>query len=225
MSARVPAVVAAALLLAACSSDPSPTPQPACPTEAPTAVSAQATLENAAAAVVTVSGAVGGELTIELYGDQAPLATANFVSLARCGFYDGIWFHRILAGFVIQAGDPQTKAHDADFEGLGQGGPPYDFEIEPPAQGLRYDPYVVAMANNTVANGSQFFIDLVDLDQQLRAAGVYTIFGKVVNGTDVVDQIAAVPVNNPRDGVPLELVVIESIEITESASSGASDGS
>ncbi|HEX7224856.1 MAG TPA: peptidylprolyl isomerase [Candidatus Limnocylindria bacterium] len=225
MKRRVPAALAAVLLLAACSSDPSPTPQPACPTEAPTSVSAQATLEDAGAAVVTVSGAVSGEFTIELYGDQAPLATANFVSLARCGFYDGIWFHRILAGFVIQAGDPGTKGQTGDFAGLGTGGPGYDFEIEPPADGLRYDPYVVAMANNTVANGSQFFIDLVDLDAQLRSVGVYTIFGAVVSGTEVVDAIAAVPVNDPRAGVPLRLVVIESIEITESASAGASDGS
>jgi peptidyl-prolyl cis-trans isomerase B (cyclophilin B) len=225
MKRRVPAALAAVLLLAACSSDPSPTPQPACPTEAPTSVSAQATLEDAGAAVVTVSGAVSGEFTIELYGDQAPLATANFVSLARCGFYDGIWFHRILAGFVIQAGDPGTKGQTGDFAALGTGGPGYDFEIEPPADGLRYDPYVVAMANNTVANGSQFFIDLVDLDAQLRSVGVYTIFGAVVSGTEVVDAIAAVPVNDPRAGVPLQLVVIESIEITESASAGATDGS
>jgi cyclophilin family peptidyl-prolyl cis-trans isomerase len=224
MRARVPAALAAVLLLVACSSDPSPTPQPACPTEAPTSVSAQATLEDAEAAVVTVSGAVSGEFTIELYGDQAPLATANFVSLARCGFYDGIWFHRILAGFVIQAGDPGTKGQTGDFAELGQGGPGYDFEIEPPADGLRYDPYVVAMANNTVANGSQFFIDLVDLDAQLRAVGVYTIFGAVVSGTEVVDAIATVPVNDPRAGVPLQLVVIESIEITESASPWASEG-
>jgi peptidyl-prolyl cis-trans isomerase B (cyclophilin B) len=225
MKRRVPAALAAVLLLAACSSDPSPTPQPACPTEAPTSVSAQATLEDAGAAVVTVSGAVSGEFTIELYGDQAPLATANFVSLARCGFYDGIWFHRVLAGFVIQAGDPGTKGRTGDFAELGTGGPGYDFEIEPPADGLRYDPYVVAMANNTVANGSQFFIDLVDLDAQLRSVGVYTIFGAVVSGTEVVDAIAAVPVNDPRAGVPLQLVVIESIEITESASAGATDGS
>lgn len=225
MRGRGTAVLAAALVLAACTSDPSPTPQPACPTEAPTSLSAQSTLEGVGAAVVTVSGAVSGEFTIELYGEQAPLATANFVSLARCGFYDGVWFHRVLAGFVIQAGDPGTKGRTGDFQGLGTGGPGYDFEIEPPAEGLRYDPYVVAMANNTVANGSQFFIDLADLDAQLRAVGVYTIFGAVVDGTDVIDAIANVPVNDPRVGVPLQLVVIESIEITESASPEASGGS
>ena len=69
------------------------------------------------------------------YGDAAPIATASFVALARCGFYDGIRFHRVLAGFVIQAGDPQTEANDGDFEGIGSGGPGYGFEIEPPARG------------------------------------------------------------------------------------------
>ena len=225
MSARIPAALVAVIVLAACASDPPPTPRPACPTEAPTPVSAQATLEGAGAAVVTVSGAVSGEFTIELYGDRAPLATANFVALARCGYYDGIWFHRILAGFVVQAGDPGTKGRTGPYDGLGSGGPGYGFEIEPPADGLRYDPYVVAMANDTVANGSQFFIDLVDLDAQLRAVGVYTIFGAVVSGTEVVDEIATVPVSDPRQGVPLQLVVIESIAITESAAPGASDGS
>ena len=207
---------AAALIavLAACSADPSPTPPPPCPTEAPTLASAQATLEEARLAIVTVSGAVQGEFAIELHADAAPLATANFVALARCGFYDGVWFHRILAGFVVQAGDPGTKTHESDWDDLGKGGPGYEFEIEPPAAGQRYDEYTVAMANNAVANGSQWFVCLADLDAQLRAVGVYTIFGTVVEGLDVIDQIAAVPVNDPRIGVPLELVTIEHIEVS-----------
>ena len=210
-----------ALALAACTSEPSPTPPPACPTEAPTSVSAQATVADAERATLRIGGAVEGEIVMELYGDQAPLATASFVSLARCGFYDGVTFHRVISGFVIQAGDPQTKENRGDFEGLGTGGPPYEFEIEPPAEGLRYDPYVVAMANDTMANGSQFFIDLVDLDEQLRAVGVYTIFGKVIEGTEVVDQIAQVPVNEPRIGVPLTPVIIESITISEAPEEGS----
>lgn len=210
------ALASAAFVVSACSGGgASPTPRPPCPTDAPTSTSAQATLESAGAATVTVSGAVDGTFAIELYGDAAPLATANFVALARCGFYDGIWFHRILDGFVVQAGDPQTKGRSGDFEGMGAGGPGYDFEIEPPADGLRYDPYVVAMANNQVANGSQFFVTLADLDAQLRSVGVYTIFGAVVEGTDVIDAIATVPVNDPTIGVPLDLVVIDSIRITE----------
>ena len=210
-------IIGMALALTACSTGPSPSPKPPCPTEAPTAVSAQATLENAAVASVTVSGAVEGTFEIELLGDAAPIATANFVNLARCGYYDGVTFHRVIAGFVIQAGDPGTRDNRGDFPELGRGGPGYGFEIEPPAEGLRYDPYVVAMANNTVANGGQFFIDLVDLDDALRQAGVYTIFGRVTSGTDVVDEIGAVPVNDPRIGLPLTPVIIDEIVISAGA--------
>jgi cyclophilin family peptidyl-prolyl cis-trans isomerase len=210
-------VFGAALIVVGCTSDPSPSPKPPCPTEAPTAVSAQAVLEDAAVATVTVSGAVEGTFAIELLGDAAPLATANFVDLARCGFYDGITFHRVISGFVIQAGDPQTRTNRGDFAGLGTGGPGYAFEIEQPPDGLRYDPYVVAMANNSQTNGSQFFIDLVDLDDALRSVGIYTIFGRVTSGTEIVDEIGAVPVNDPRSGLPLTPVIIESIVISSGA--------
>ncbi len=192
--------------LAACAS-PTPTPKPPCPTQGPTAVDAQATLADAARAVVDTNK---GSFTIELYGEQAPLATANFVALARCGFYDGISFHRVLSGFVAQAGDPQTRQNHGDFQGLGGGDPGYGFEIEPPADGLNYDPYVVAMANDKRTNGSQFFIGLADLNGRLER--VYTIFAKVIAGTDVVDTIGKVPTNGPR-GLPLDPVIISTIRI------------
>lgn len=209
--------LALAGLLAACSFGPSPTPPPPCPSGAPTAAEATTILEDAAVARVSTSK---GEFTMELYGQAAPIATANFVALARCGFYDGITFHRVLAGFVAQAGDPQTKANQGDFNGLGTGGPGYRFVIEAPAQNLNYDPYVVAMANagGTDTNGSQFFIDLADLDGRLQRS--YTIFGKVTGGTDVVDAIGAVPTNGER-GVPLDPVVIESIAIEGAAAPSA----
>ena len=207
---------ALALALGACATEPTPTPKPACPTAAPTSIEAQATLQDAVIATVTVSGGATGSFEMELFGDAAPIATANFVNLARCGYYDGVTFHRVLAGFVIQAGDPGTRANRGDFAGLGTGGPGYGFEIEPPADGLRYDPYVVAMANNGQTNGGQFFIDLVDLDDALRSVGVYTIFGEVISGTEVVDAIATVPVNDPRIGLPLSPVIIDSIVISES---------
>lgn len=213
------------LVLAGCAAAPTPTPKPACPTEAPTADSAPATLEDASLATVRVSGAVEGEFSIELYGEEAPIATASFVALARCGFYDGIKFHRVIARFVIQAGDPQTANHEGDFAGIGTGGPGYQFEIEPPAEGLRYDAYVVAMANDNVANGSQFFIDLVDLDDALRQVGVYTIFGAVVGGNDIIDAIGQVPVNDPRIGVPVTPVTIDSISISAGGPPQASPGS
>lgn len=183
---------------------------PACPTQAPTAAEAQQILTDAASAVVKTNK---GEFTIELSGNAAPIATANFVALARCDFYDDISFHRVVAGFVIQAGDPQTRGNHNDFAGIGEGGPGYKFDIEPPAEDQNYDQYVVAMANDKVANGSQFFIDLGDLDQQLTRT--YSIFGKVTSGTDVVDAIGGLPTNK-RD-VPLDPAVIESIEIRGSA--------
>ena len=144
------------------------------------------------------------------------------MALARCGFYDGIWFHRVLAGLVIQAGDPQTRDHDGDFQGLGTGGPGFNFEVEDPAQALSYDPYSVSMANSQLGNGSQFFIALADLDEGL--ARDYTIFGTVVSGTDVVDAIGGVPVNDPRVGVPLSLVRIESVVISAGGGPEASGG-
>lgn len=216
------ALMATLMVLAACSSEPSPTPTVACPTGPPTAVEAQAILADATFATITVSGAVAGEIGMELLGEAAPIATANFVALARCGFYDGIWFHRVLSGFVIQAGDPGTRTQMGDFEGLGTGGPGYQFEIEPPAADLAYDPYSVAMANDTRANGSQFFVALADLDAGLARS--YTIFGQVVTGLDVVDAIAAVPVNDPRIGVPLSLVRIDGIAIGTEGAPEASDG-
>ena len=219
MRARLARVGLGALVLlatAGCTAEPSPSPRPACPTEPPTIVSAQATLEGASLATVTVSGAVEGEFAFELYGHEAPLATANFVNLARCGFYEGIWFHRILAGFVIQAGDPGTKGVEEPSAFVGQGGPGYRFEIEPPPEGLDYVPYSVSMANAAPSvpdsNGSQFFVALTDLSGGLPRE--YTIFGQVVSGTDVVDAIAQLPVNDPQTGLPLELAIIDTIIIS-----------
>ena len=216
MKRLLPLAPLALLVLSACSADASPTPAVECPTDAPTSVSAQATLQDAAVATVRVSGAVEGEFAFDLHGDEAPIATANFVALARCGFYDGIKFHRVLAGFVIQAGDPRTKEHQGDFEGIGTGGPGYKFAIEPPAEGLTYEPYSVSMANAAPrvpdSNGSQFFIAVADLSAGLPPN--YTIFGQVTSGTDVIDAIAAVPVNDPTIGVPLTPVTIDSITIS-----------
>ncbi|HLE58137.1 MAG TPA: peptidylprolyl isomerase [Candidatus Limnocylindria bacterium] len=211
---RPAAVLGAALiLLVGCNSaTPSPSVSLAsCPTAAPTA--AQAETINADAGRVAVATSLG-TFTIELYPEAAPIATANFVALAGCGFYNQITFHRVIAGFVIQAGDPQTRLQRGSFAGLGTGGPGYFFGIEPVAAGLQYDPYVVAMANASSpdTNGSQFFIDLASLVGQL--APNYTIFGKVIEGTAVIDAIGAVAVNEPTIGVPLTAVIIESMTIS-----------
>ena len=199
--------------LAACSTAAGPTPSVGpCPSAAPTADQAATINAGAGRAVVTTSL---GSFTIELYPQAAPIATANFVALARCGFYDGISFHRVIAGFVAQAGDPGTRTNRGEFVGLGRGGPGYTFAIEPAATGYGYDQYVVAMANNghPDSNDSQFFIDLVDLNNGLDR--VYTIFGKVVDGTAVIDTIGTVA-TTPGD-LPVEPIIINSVAI-ESAS-------
>ena len=118
-----------------------------------------------------------GPIKVELYPAQAPLTVANFVNLARHGFYDGLNFHRVIADFMIQGGCP---------EGSGRGGPGYRFEDET-GNGLRHERGVLSMANagpNT--NGSQFFITHVAtpwLD------GKHTVFGKVVEGIEAVDKV------------------------------------
>ena len=215
------AVLLLALALAACAAPPSPSVAPlACPTSAPTADQATAILADATRAVVKTSL---GSFTIELDARTAPIATANFVALARCGFYAQISFHRVLAGFVAQAGDPQTRANHGSFDGLGSGGPGYSFEVEFPDQAQPYDQYVVAIANamqydavtgeitgGTDTNGSQFFIDLANLVGGLRP--YYSVIGKVLEGTEVVDAIGAVTVGDQR-GIPTEPVIIESVTV------------
>jgi cyclophilin family peptidyl-prolyl cis-trans isomerase len=204
------ALLAIPLVASACAFGGGATPTASgCPSSAPTADQAGQILSDAGSAVVKTNK---GEFTIALYGDAAPIATANFVALARCNFYAGIDFHRVAAGFVIQAGDPQTRTNRNDFDALGTGGPGYAFAIEPPADNLRYDKYAVAMANTGQpnSNGSQFFVDLADLNGQLARS--YTIFGTVTAGTDVVDAIGAVPTNGAR-AVPLDPVIIEAITI------------
>ena len=128
--------------------------------------------------LVAVFDTARGPIRVELAPDKAPLTVANFVNLAKRGFYDGLNFHRVIADFMVQGGCP---------EGSGRGGPGYRFEDET-SNGLRHERGVLSMANagpNT--NGSQFFITHVAtpwLD------GRHTVFGKVVEGLDVVDAVA-----------------------------------
>jgi peptidyl-prolyl cis-trans isomerase B (cyclophilin B) len=118
-----------------------------------------------------------GPIRVELAADKAPLTVANFVNLARRGFYDGLKFHRVINDFMIQGGCPQ---------GTGTGGPGYKFEDEA-NNGLGHDRGVLSMANagpNT--NGSQFFITHVSTPW---LNGKHTVFGKVVEGLDAVDAV------------------------------------
>lgn len=130
-----------------------------------------------------------GEIILELWPDKAPKTVENFVKLAKQGFYDGIRFHRIVPGFVIQGGDPQTK--DLSKKDLwGTGGPGYKFADEPVVGD--YERGALAMANSGPnSNGSQFFVCLTNLSGRLPKN--YNLFGKVVKGIEVVDKIAAIP--------------------------------
>ncbi len=119
-----------------------------------------------------------GPIKVELHPEKAPLTVANFVNLARRGFYDGLNFHRVIPDFMVQGGCP---------EGTGRGGPGYKFEDET-RNGVRHERGVLSMANaGPDTNGSQFFITHVAtpwLD------GKHTVFGKVVEGMELVDKVA-----------------------------------
>src|SRR5690606_8797670 len=118
-----------------------------------------------------------GTIRVELYPDKAPLTVANFVNLARRGFYDGLNFHRVIADFMIQGGCPR---------GTGTGGPGYRFEDETD-NGVAHERGVLSMANaGPDTNGSQFFITHIRTDW---LDGKHTVFGKVAEGMDVVDAI------------------------------------
>lgn len=148
-----------------------------------------------------------GTVEVELLPEDAPNTVNNFVCLAKDGYYDQTPFHRIVAGFVIQGGDPT---------GTGSGGPGYKFPDEPIAK--EYERGTLAMANagpNT--NGSQFFIVLDDLRGKLPKN--YTIFGRVTEGQEVVDAIAGTPTVAGRSGeksTPTEPITLEKVKITES---------
>ena len=119
-----------------------------------------------------------GTIELELYAQHAPKTVNNFYFLAGEGFYDGVSFHRVIANFMIQGGDPT---------GTGRGGPGYRFEDETQGNPLKHEAGVISMANagpNT--NGSQFFITH---SPQPHLNGRHTVFGKVVEGQDVVDAI------------------------------------
>jgi len=150
-----------------------------------------------------------GDIEVQLYDESAPKAAGNFADLARKGFYDGVIFHRVIPGFVIQGGDGQYGKKAALERGrVGTGGPGYKFEDEP-VKG-DYVRGALAMANagpNT--NGSQFFICHQDLTGRLPKN--YTLFGVVTKGMDVVDTIA----NAPRDArdLPNDPVAMTSVTI------------
>jgi peptidylprolyl isomerase len=143
----------------------------------------------------------GGEFKVQLFDEQAPVTVNNFVFLARQGFYNGTTFHRVLDGFMAQGGDPT---------GTGMGGPGYQFEDEF-SPDLTFDrPGLLAMANSGPnTNGSQFFITY---DATPHLNNLHTIFGEVIEGMDVVDNLAR---RNPDANPDFQGDVIATIEINE----------
>jgi len=126
-----------------------------------------------------------GEITFELLPKEGPRAVSNFIYLTNQKFYDGIVFHRVVPGFVIQAGDPFTKDQTVPREKWGTGGPGYEFEDDKVK--LPYSKGIVAMANHGAnTNGSQFFIMLED---SMTLDPNYSVFGRVTKGQDVVSKI------------------------------------
>jgi peptidyl-prolyl cis-trans isomerase B (cyclophilin B) len=134
-----------------------------------------------------------GEIELKFFSDKAPNHVKNFIKLAKDGFYDGTLFHRVIPGFMIQGGDPNTKGPDKGTYGMGGPGDTVDAEFND----ISHKRGILSMARSQNPNsaGSQFFVIVKDstfLDRQ------YTVFGEVVSGMDVADKIVSSP-RNARD--------------------------
>ena len=156
--------------------------------------------------IATIEMEDGGVITLELYPEVAPISVNNFISLANKGFYDGLIFHRVISGFMIQGGDPQ---------GSGMGGPGYSIKGEFAGNGVKNDlshargVLSMARAQDPNSAGSQFFIMHADGP---FLVGQYAAFGKVVEGIEVVDRIAAVKtdrMDKPKDPQRMKKVSVE----------------
>ncbi|USN88292.1 MAG: peptidylprolyl isomerase [Candidatus Nomurabacteria bacterium] len=157
-----------------------------------------------------------GVFDLELFEDTMPITAGNFIKLANEGFYDGVKFHRVIEGFMIQGGDPITKTDEVMR--YGTGGPGYSIPDEHiSGEYLTNIRGTISMANSGPnSGGSQFFINVadntnLDFDKQ-PLASKHPVFGHVIKGMDVVDQISVVE-TGPADK-PVEPVVIEKVEIT-----------
>ena len=160
--------------------------------------------------IVTIEMENGGVMKAELYPEIAPNTVNNFISLVKQGFYDGVIFHRVIPGFMIQGGDPK---------GVGVGGPGYTIHGEFAANGfkndLKHDRGVLSMARTMAPNsaGSQFFIMH---ENSPHLDGHYAAFGKVIEGIEAVDRIAAVRTDyNDRPRIPqvMKKVTVETFGV------------
>jgi peptidyl-prolyl cis-trans isomerase B (cyclophilin B) len=158
-----------------------------------------------------------GEMVVQFWTDAAPNTIENFKKLARQGFYDGTIFHRIIKGFMIQGGDPNSK-DPAKEDSYGQGGP--DYKIKAEFNDHPHDPGVISMARSADPDsaGSQFFICLAPIH---RLDHQYTTFGKLIKGNDVLEKIGNTPVQRNSQGEtskPTKRVVINKIDIVPAGS-------
>jgi peptidyl-prolyl cis-trans isomerase B (cyclophilin B) len=153
-----------------------------------------------------------GDMVVQFWTDAAPNTVENFKKLARQGFYDGTIFHRIVKGFMIQGGDPNSK-DEAKENSYGEGGPGYNIKAEFNDHGHERGVISMARGPDPDSAGSQFFICLAPvrrLDHQ------YTTFGKLIKGDDVLEKIGETPVirnNMGEPSKPTKRIVIESIKI------------
>ncbi|KWT95140.1 peptidylprolyl isomerase [Candidatus Magnetominusculus xianensis] len=149
-----------------------------------------------------------GSINLKFYPEIAPNHVRNFIELAEKGFYNGTTFHRVIPGFMIQGGDPNTKDHDKMTHGMG--GPGYTVKAEFNNKQHKRGILSMARAQHPDSAGSQFFICAADspfLD------GQYTVFGEVVTGMDVVDKIVSAPRDqrdNPNERIEITVGIIES---------------
>ena len=233
LARRVAPVCFAALLVAGCSTVIAPSPSPtAMPTIAPSApaytlgptpsgcpTSAPAAMTAGTTATVTMTTNFGN-IVIKVVADNGPNAAGAFLALARCNYYDNLIFQRIIAGFVIQAGDGQyARLPSLNPDKFGQGGP--GWTIPDDKVSGAYKRGTLAMANTGAANsgGSQFFIVLSDTNTLAQSTPGYAIFGSVTTGMDIVDKIAGIPVGGaPKNGnapdMALQAAVITSTTVT-----------
>ena len=157
--------------------------------------------------IVRITMDSGKVIRLELYPETAPITVENFLDLVKKGFYNGLTFHRIISGFMIQGGDP---------DGNGMGGPGYSIKGEFKSNGvdnpLKQEKGVISMARSMDPNsaGSQFFI-MHEAAPHLD--GQYAAFGKVIEGLDVVDEIASVETG--FQDAPVEKVIMEKVEVEE----------
>jgi peptidyl-prolyl cis-trans isomerase B (cyclophilin B) len=153
-----------------------------------------------------------GDMVVQFWNDAAPNTIENFKKLARSGFYDGTIFHRIVKGFMIQGGDPNSK-DVAKESRYGEGGPGYKIKAEFNDHSHERDIISMARSSDPDSAGSQFFICLAPVP---RLDHQYTTFGKLIKGDDVLEKIGDTPVTRNSGGEvskPTKRVVIESIKI------------